>query len=594
MACTAHAHEDFRPPLINCDREGTSGTEVALTGTSNITPRRHRQHHSSVSPVKSLHAVTGNITPRRQRQHHSTPSPVTSLHDVTGNITSRITGNITPRRHRVKRCWRHPFLQWTEDVIIGGAISRVKPAGSQDNLWSDQTLEADPDLPPGWRTICDTSGTYYWHVPTGTTQWQHPAFSHGLATIQEKKSIELPVSDVSRPLPGTASIADRRRSMPWHEEDLFYNINDPGCKSFAVHCLGWVEIPEEDLAPGKSSITVNNCIQQLAHTKCDGTDMTGASNEGQNMVMVLKKDTMTLIDPLDHSLIHSQPILNIRVWGVGCNNGRDRDFAFVANDKDTCMLKCHVFRCDVPAKAIASALHDMCSKIMAERAVANNSITRSVTLETISPEDLPLQVDILDAVQRSVQKYEVLYLGSLPVSKPMGMDILNDTIENIISTTLREEWKSAVIEMTDTVITVRQKEGAVEDPLWHCEVRYVTFIGIGKDPHTFALILDVGKQCFQCTVFWCEPDAGNVSEAVQAACMVQYQKCVVASSSKVKTKSTHGKSLLKIKRTTSVDSPISPFTSGGHTLQKNTGTSKRRGVMAFFESFKQKHAMHTP
>lgn len=44
-----------------------------------------------------------------------------------------------------------------------------------DNLWSDQSLETDPDLPPGWRKICDSLGTYYWHVPTGTTQWQHPA-----------------------------------------------------------------------------------------------------------------------------------------------------------------------------------------------------------------------------------------------------------------------------------------------------------------------------------------------------------------------------------------------------------------------------------
>lgn len=40
--------------------------------------------------------------------------------------------------------------------------------------------------------------------------------------------------------------------------------------------------------------------------------------------MILKKDTMSLVDPLDHSLIHCQHILNIRVWGVGCNKGRCR------------------------------------------------------------------------------------------------------------------------------------------------------------------------------------------------------------------------------------------------------------------------------
>lgn len=35
----------------------------------------------------------------------------------------------------------------------------------------------------------------------------------------------------------------------------------------------------------------------------------------------------------------------------------------MAGDKDSCVLKCHVFRCDAPAKAIATALHEMCSKV---------------------------------------------------------------------------------------------------------------------------------------------------------------------------------------------------------------------------------------
>uniref|UniRef100_A0A8C4YCT5 Amyloid beta protein binding family B member 3 n=1 Tax=Gopherus evgoodei TaxID=1825980 RepID=A0A8C4YCT5_9SAUR len=150
-----------------------------------------------------------------------------------------------------------------------------------DNLWSDQNLETEPDLPAGWRKIHDSSGTYYWHVPTGTTQWQRPSCTSGLG--------------------GSLS---------------------PGQLCFVVRSLGWVEIPEEDLAPGKSSIAVNNCIQQLSQSKCEDRDPVGSWGEGQNMVMILKKDTMSLLDPLDHSLIHCQPIINIRVWGVGCNNGR--------------------------------------------------------------------------------------------------------------------------------------------------------------------------------------------------------------------------------------------------------------------------------
>lgn len=35
------------------------------------------------------------------------------------------------------------------------------------------------------------------------------------------------------------------------------------------------------------------------------------------------------------------------------------------------MLKCHVFRCDVPAKAIASALHGLCAQVRAKSGAGN-------------------------------------------------------------------------------------------------------------------------------------------------------------------------------------------------------------------------------
>lgn len=50
---------------------------------------------------------------------------------------------------------------------------------------------------------------------------------------------------------------------------------------FAVRSLGWVEVPEEDLVPGKSSIAVNNCIQQLAqmHSRSRSQPPDGAWGE---------------------------------------------------------------------------------------------------------------------------------------------------------------------------------------------------------------------------------------------------------------------------------------------------------------------------
>uniref|UniRef100_A0A665TNQ9 Amyloid beta (A4) precursor protein-binding, family B, member 3 n=1 Tax=Echeneis naucrates TaxID=173247 RepID=A0A665TNQ9_ECHNA len=151
-----------------------------------------------------------------------------------------------------------------------------------DNIWTDQNLLLDPDLPSGWRTIKDSTGTYYWHVPTGATQWQHPR------------------------LTGTAQ-------------------QEPGCSGlcFAVRSLGWLQVEEEDLSPGRSSLAVSNVIQQLSHCSSpEQRDRLEASGEGQEMMLVLKKDTLTLLDPLDHTPLHCQPIVNIRVWGVGYNNGR--------------------------------------------------------------------------------------------------------------------------------------------------------------------------------------------------------------------------------------------------------------------------------
>uniref|UniRef100_A0A3Q2NTC0 Amyloid beta protein binding family B member 3 n=1 Tax=Fundulus heteroclitus TaxID=8078 RepID=A0A3Q2NTC0_FUNHE len=367
-----------------------------------------------------------------------------------------------------------PLSDWMKAVLMLCFV----PA---DNIWTDQNLLLDPDLPSGWRTIKDSTGTYYWHVPTGTTQWQHPRLTG---------------------IPKSSS-----------QEDYLSN-HDPDSKCFAVRSLGSLQVEEEDLSPGRSSLAVSNVIQQLSHCGSpEQRDRSEAWGEGREMMMVLKKDTLTLLDPLDHTPLHCQPIINIRVWGVGCNNGRD--FAFVAGDKDSCVLKCHVFRCNAPAKAIASALHEMCSK------VGGSKLT-----SLLSPEDLPRQVEFLEAVRQQVQKFEVQYIGNLPVSRAMGMEVLNRAIESIMNSTDQDDWEPTVIHISDKVLSLWKGEvpswsrWASDEPLWECQVRFLTFLGVGHDSHTFAVIVDAGTQQFECHVFWCEPDAGILSEAVQAACMV--------------------------------------------------------------------------
>ena len=54
-------------------------------------------------------------------------------------------------------------------------VGRLSPSlHLADSFWNPNAFETDSDLPAGWMRVQDTSGTYYWHIPTGTTQWEPP------------------------------------------------------------------------------------------------------------------------------------------------------------------------------------------------------------------------------------------------------------------------------------------------------------------------------------------------------------------------------------------------------------------------------------
>ncbi|KAM5340042.1 amyloid beta precursor protein binding family B member 2 isoform 5-T7 [Glossophaga mutica] len=454
----------------------------------------------------------------------------------------------------------------------------------ETDIWSDHSFQTDPDLPPGWKRINDVAGTYYWHIPTGATQWERPVSVPAELQGSRKGSLS---SVTPSPTPENEDLhaatvnpdpslkefegatlryaSLKLRNAPHADDDDSCSINsDPEAKCFAVRSLGWVEMAEEDLAPGKSSVAVNNCIRQLSYCKNDIRDTVGIWGEGKDMYLILENDMLSLVDPMDRSVLHSQPIVSIRVWGVGRDNGRD--FAYVARDKDTRILKCHVFRCDTPAKAIATSLHEICSKIMAERKNAKALACSSLQERTNVNLDVPLQVDFPTPKTELVQKFHVQYLGMLPVDRPVGMDTLNNAIENLMTSSNKEDWPSVNMNVADATVTVISEKNE-EEILVECRVRFLSFMGVGKDIHTFAFIMDTGNQRFECHVFWCEPNAGNVSEAVQAACMLRYQKCLVARPPSQK-----------------VRPPPPPADS----VTRRVTTNVKRGVLSLIDTLKQK------
>uniref|UniRef100_A0A669EDG8 Amyloid beta protein binding family B member 1 n=1 Tax=Oreochromis niloticus TaxID=8128 RepID=A0A669EDG8_ORENI len=357
--------------------------------------------------------------------------------------------------------------------------------------------------------VRDTSGTYYWHIPTGTTQWEPPSPLGKVGDSMMSSTMSLETTPCEEP-------EVRSNQHP----NLTEALTSQTC--FAVRSLGWVEMSEEDMAPGKSSVAVNNCIRQLSYHKHNLHDTAGIWGEGKDMLMVLENDTMKLIDPLGQTLLHAQPIGSIRVWGVGRDNGRD--FAYVARDNLTQVLKCHVFRCDSPAKNIATSLHEMCSKIMMARKASKPGVSR---LNSDPGKPVVIPVEEFPAPKNELfQRFHVYYLGNQPVAKPVGMDIVNEALETAMNGRDKNDWTPVSVNVAPATLTILSRQD--EEVLSECRVRFLSFMGVGKDVHTFAFIMAEGPHEFTCHMFWCEPNAASLSEAVQAACMLRYQKCLDA------------------------------------------------------------------
>uniref|UniRef100_A0A8D3EGE8 Amyloid beta A4 protein-binding family B member 1 n=1 Tax=Scophthalmus maximus TaxID=52904 RepID=A0A8D3EGE8_SCOMX len=367
------------------------------------------------------------------------------------------------------------------------------PNGNRESFWDSSAFETDTDLPSGWMRVRDTSGTYYWHIPTGTTQWEPPSPLGKVGDSMMSSTMSLETTPCEEPEESWAQLSSTDEGAGegelWREEgevasdqslkefegatlryasiNLNYNCSqseedekiaplstDIETKCFAVRSLGWVEMSEEDMAPGKSSVAVNNCIRQLSYHKHNLHDTAGIWGEGKDMLMVLENDTMNLIDPLGQTLLHAQSIGSIRVWGVGRDNGRD--FAYVARDNLTQVLKCHVFRCDSPAKNIATSLHEMCSKIMLERRATRPGVSR---LNSDPDKPVVIPIEEFPAPKNELfQRFNVYYLGCETVAKPVGMDIVNDVLEAAANGKDKNDWIPVSVNVAPATLTILSRQ----------------------------------------------------------------------------------------------------------------------------------------
>ncbi|XP_029160766.1 protein Fe65 homolog isoform X2 [Nylanderia fulva] len=427
---------------------------------------------------------------------------------------------------------------------------------------STDSEDKDENLPAGWQKHEDENGPYYWHVKSGNIQREPPeAPLHSKTearrslvkdndSINNFHTLSGMVNTVTRSNTSSAldqeleskrkmELALKRRSYPARADS---EGRDKPIR-FAVRSLGWTEIAEEDLTPERSSKAVNKCIVDLSLGRNDLLDVVGRWGDGKDLFMDLDEGALKLIDPENLTVLNTQPIHTVRVWGVGRDHCRERDFAYVARDRSTRKHMCHVFRCDIPARTIANTLRDICKKIMIERSQHQNlakpvDINGRTSLAT-RPTNLPTEhrrfhrngqalvtQSFPTPMEEPKKVLRAQYLGSMQVNQATGMEVLNEAIEHIVTNTPLNQWRNVNVAVAPSMISILTPND--DKLITECRVRYLSFLGIGRNVKQCAFIMHTAQDLFIAHVFNCEPSSGALCKTIEAACKLRYQKCLDA------------------------------------------------------------------
>lgn len=136
------------------------------------------------------------------------------------------------------------------------------------------------------------------------------------------------------------------------------------------------------------------------------------------------------------------------------------------------------------------------------------------------------------------------YLGSTEVQQPTGMEVLNAAIESALNDGKSDQWESVNVAVAPSMISIHSSEvnsALIEmhemdnnnDNNWiefrlqdndrliaECRVRYLSFLGIGKNVKNCAFIMHTAQDKFICHIFLCEPSSGALCKTIEAACKV--------------------------------------------------------------------------
>ncbi|XP_067949781.1 protein Fe65 homolog [Watersipora subatra] len=375
----------------------------------------------------------------------------------------------------------------------------------------------EEQLPLGWKKCFDDEGEYYWHVRTGSIQRDRPADEAG-----DSAEVSSPADHLKSMESSLINLADKTiKSMSLNGADSMTSGPEQTLR-FSVHSIGWTPLSEADLQDQETSCrSINRCIMDLTGGKTN--DGMAQWAEGKELRMEIDGKELCLLDPVSTTVLSVQPIHTIRVWGVGSQNSCD--FAYVARDPMTRIHNCHVFRCEVPAKQIANTLKEICSRLAKERKEKSpgSSKKRPEKLDALHLVAEKGKVVLPSPMNAASKTKKCHYIGSMPVDKATGMDIVNGAIESLTNSVDRGDWlfSNVAVSSADIRVTGVQYETVILDT----RLRFLTFFGISaRDVRLMGMIVHTAEDEFVAHVFHCEPSAGALCKVIEAACKLRYQK----------------------------------------------------------------------
>ncbi|XP_065669174.1 amyloid beta precursor protein binding family B member 2 isoform X2 [Hydra vulgaris] len=416
------------------------------------------------------------------------------------------------------------FSTLGRDFSKTSTSTKMRKSKTSDELNSFDSLkisvlknELNSDkLPDGWQEVKDGSETYYWHIWTGTIQYERPRACMTPNVSERFDSTQ----DLNQSLcSSTTNDFHISGQMSLNEDDEL----ETGIR-FPVHSMGWMDVDADKMGSNIIAETVNNCITIMEEQRYDLYQVSETWAEAKDIEIILEDKALKLYDPKSKTVLNTQPISKMRVWGVG--RSEPRDFAYIARDQASGKHRCHMFRChgELTGRSITNALQIICNRVLDEKRQTKEQIDCTKTSNLFQAPSKTSSVFNEKPYVEEKKRFTAKYVGQTAVSSSTGIDIVNKCVRELSEGKKTSDWCSVLIEVTTSEIKTIDcfKQHSI---LTH-RVRFISFLGVAQDERFAAYILAVAKDAYACHVFFCAPHAGTLTKAIEQACKLRLEKMI--------------------------------------------------------------------